>query len=64
MAKVKNDYFKFIKQGDFEIDSIKKFANQQNVADFIVIGRLQKDEIIPWSKYQQYKKKYIYKPCN
>ena len=54
----KDGYEKFVKQNDFSINSIKKFANNQTVAPFVVIGRLQKDEIIGWDKYQSYKTKY------
>ena len=54
----KDSYEKFVKQNDFSIHSIKQFANSQTVAPFVVIGRLQKDEIIGWDKYQSYKTKY------
>ena len=54
----KKDYEDFVKRNDFSIQSIKAFAKTQTVAPFIVIGRLQKDEIIGWEKYQSYKTKY------
>ena len=54
----KNSYEEFVKQNDFSIRSIVRFAKSQTVAPFVVIGRLQKDEIIGWSKYQSYKIKY------
>ena len=60
----KNKYKEFIDQGDFSITSIKRFAKEQGIGDFIVIGRLQKDQIIEWDKYQQYKKRYEYNNCN
>ena len=54
----KDSYEKFVGKKDFSIASIKQFAKNQNVAPFVVIGRLQKDEIIGWEKYQNYKTKY------
>lgn len=54
----KDGYEEFLKRNDFSISSIKKFARSQTVAPFVVIGRLQKDGIIGWEKYQNYKTKY------
>ena len=54
----KDSYEKFVDKKDFSITSIKQFAKNQNVAPFVVIGRLQKDEIIGWETYQNYKIKY------
>ena len=53
-----NDYRDFIKEEKFDISDIKLFAKKQKVAPFIVIGRLQKDGLIPWSSFQRYKIKY------
>ena len=44
----------FVQKNDFEISSIRKFANAQGVPDYIVIGRLQHEEIIPWDRYSKY----------
>ena len=52
------DYHHFIKQNHFDLKSIQLFAMQQQVADFIVLGRLQKDGYVGWDKYQNIKKKY------
>ncbi len=53
------DYQSFIKTKDYTKSSlIKSFAKEQNVADFIVVGRLQKDGLINWDKYQSFKPKY------
>lgn len=52
------EYRKFVNSGDHSISSIEKFANEQNVANFIVIGRLQKDGVIGWNQLQGYKQKY------
>lgn len=53
-----DDYCRFIKNGNYDLKSIRMFARQQNVADFIVLGRLQKDGYVDWNKYQDIKKKY------
>lgn len=52
------DYEAFVKRGDFSAASISLFSKKQNVADFIVIGRLQKDQYLQWNKYQGLKPKY------
>ena len=52
------EYQKFVKTNDFSISSIKHFALTQSVADFIVVGRLQKDGLVYWSQYQDLKPKY------
>lgn len=53
------EYKEFISKGDFTARSIKNFAKQQPVADFIVVGRLQKDGIIGWDQLHGLKEKYI-----
>lgn len=53
-----NDYRDFIKEEKFDISDIELFAKKQKVAPFIVIGRLQKGGLIPWSSFQRYKIKY------
>ena len=53
-----DSYSEFIKNKSFDLKNIQKFALSQQVADFIVIGRLQKDELVPWSKFQNRKIKY------
>ena len=54
-----DDYDQFITLHKFDLQSIEQFSRKQDVASFIVIGRLQKDGFIPWSKYQDKKIKYI-----
>ena len=54
----KNDYEHFVSKKNFSLLAIKKFASAQNVADFIVIGRLQKDGYIGWNMYTNLKPKY------
>lgn len=57
----KDNYREFVAKGQFDLKSIQEFANKQNVADFIIIGRLQKEGIIGWNKYQEQKIKYTIK---
>ena len=52
------DYCEFLKEGKFDVTSIKTFARKQQVADFIVLGRLQKDGRVGWDKYKHLKTKY------
>lgn len=52
------DYKEFIENRDFRIGSIKAFAKKQNIAYFMVIGRLQKEGLLPWTAFQDYKVKY------
>lgn len=55
-------YSDFIKKQDFSLNSINKFAEEQKVCNFIIIGRLQHDRFIPWQKYSN--EKLIYKWLN
>ena len=52
------DYQNFRDGKDYSYSAIKAFAQTQGVPSYVVIGRLQKEEIIPWSWYQKYKPKY------
>ena len=47
----KSDYQKFINAGDYTLYSIKQFATSQNVPHYMVIGRMQKDNIIEYNQY-------------
>ena len=51
-------YSQFIQKNDFSLKAIQEFSSNQKVADFIVIGRLQKEKLIGWEKYQNRKQKY------
>ena len=53
-----DSFRKFLEKGDYSIDSIGKYAEQQNVPSFIVIGRLQKEGILKWEYFHEYKPKY------
>lgn len=52
------EYQTFINNKDFSPISIKQFASKQNVADFMVVGRLQKDGIVFWNQLKELKPKY------
>ena len=52
------DYEAFTQRRDYSLKAIRDFAKNQGVADFMVIGRLQKDGLLGWDKYQNYKPKY------
>ncbi len=50
-----NEYEKFVSTGSYKHQSeIEKFAASQNVKDYIVRGRLMKEEIIPWADRDKY----------
>lgn len=53
-----DDYGQFIKQNDFSIESITRFAASQNVMPYIVIGRLQKEKYLRYDQYSRYKLRY------
>ena len=54
-----SDYEKFVDSGNYKnYQGIKAFADMQNVADFIVIGRLQKDKYIGWEQFADRRPKY------
>ena len=52
------DYDLFIQKNDFGIRAIKEFADSQEVPEYIVIGRLQHEEKIPWNRFAKYKLTY------
>lgn len=51
-------YKAFVKDSDFSLPAIFKYAESQHVMPYIVIGRLQKEKIIPYSWYSGYKTRY------
>ena len=51
------DYKEFVMQRDFSLSAINTFAKEQGVRSYIVIGRLQSDEILGW---EQYNEKIVY----
>ena len=54
----KDEYRKFVEKGDYSPSSIQSFSKKQSVADFIVVGRLQKDGLVRWNQLQSLKPKY------
>ena len=52
------DYISFVSKKTLSESDIKRFANSQGVAPFIVVGRLQKDGYVGWDKFQNLKTKY------
>lgn len=53
-----DDYREFIKNGNFDIESIQAFALSQKVMPYIVIGRLQKENRLSYNSYSGYKTRY------
>ena len=51
------DYKEFVMKRDFSVSAIDAFARKQGVKSYIVIGRLQSDEILGW---EQYNEKIVY----
>lgn len=51
-------YRKFVNYGKFDIDSIKRFAETQKVAPYIVIGRLQRENRIGYNQFSKYKARF------
>lgn len=59
----KTYYQEFIKQGEFDLQAIKKFANKINRDPGIVLGRLQKDKKIDYNDYTMNTLRHKYKVC-
>lgn len=53
-------YSCFVENKDYSISAINEFARMQNVQNYIIIGRLQKEKIISYSTHNQFKVKYIW----
>ena len=56
------EYQEFVDKGNFSCVSILQFSKQRNIKPFVLVGRLQKDEYIPYTKFSEYKERY--KWCN
>lgn len=54
----RKNYNNFLSLGNFDTDSIKIFAKDQNIAPGIVVGRLQKEGYIPYNRHNDLKIKY------
>lgn len=46
-----HDYKEFVLKQNFSLSAINAFAKAQGVRSYIVIGRLQSDEILGWDQY-------------
>lgn len=55
------EYKEFLDKGDFTETSVKKFAKLQRVEPFIIIGRLQKDNILKYNMFNNLKTRYKWK---
>ncbi|MBQ6455430.1 MAG: HigA family addiction module antidote protein [Eggerthellaceae bacterium] len=53
-----NSYQLFLNNGSYSYPSICAYAQSQGVPPYVVIGRLQKEGLIPWSKFTKYKPRY------
>ena len=51
-------YQVFKENGEFSLLAIKQFANELGIAPGIVVGRLQHDKVIPFSKVNNLKKRF------
>ena len=51
-------YQRFTEKRDYSYNAIRIFSETQRIPAYIVIGRLQKEGKIPYSRFQQYKVKY------
>ena len=51
-------YERFLERGNFSYSCICDYAKTQCVPPYMVIGRLQKEGVIPWTRYQRYKPRY------
>lgn len=54
-------YKNFVKAKAFDIDVISAFAASQGVPPYIVIGRLQRDTVIPYSWFTECKLRYSWR---
>ena len=51
-------YQQFVRMQSYTYAMIREYAKSQQVPPYIVIGRLQKEERIPWNRFQNYKLRY------
>ena len=54
------EYKKFVDRGTFTYAAIEEFSKKQVVPTYVVIGRLQKERIIPYNRFSNYKPKYAW----
>ena len=51
-------YSEFVKAREFTKNSIEEFSTENGIPSYVLIGRLQKDEHIPYHSYSSEKVKY------
>lgn len=51
-------YQDFVSKGRFSLTNIKEFCAEQNIPTFILIGRLQREKILNYSKYSNERIRY------
>ena len=51
----RSDWRRFVDEGEFTSSEICRFADQQGIAPGIVVGRLQHEEYLPWSRLNKLK---------
>lgn len=59
-----DDFERFVKRRNFSAQSIREFANLIDIDSGIVVGRLQKENYIPYSMFNNLKTRYVIKPDN
>ncbi|SRR6266536_50609 len=52
------ELFEFIKRSNFTLDSIKRFSDKLNVGPGVVVGRLQRDEILGYHQANGLKRRF------
>lgn len=57
----KGYYQEFVRQGEFDLQSIKKFADKINRDPGIVLGRLQNDKKVDYNDYTMNSLRHKYK---
>ena len=55
-----HDYREFVDEGDFSKLSIERFARSIGIAAGIVVGRLQRDEKIPYNWHNKSKRRFVF----
>lgn len=55
------EYEAFITKNDFSLTAIRRFSSAVDIPTFVVIGRLQKEKIIPYTWYSSEKVRYKWK---
>ncbi|MBD3338867.1 MAG: HigA family addiction module antidote protein [Candidatus Lokiarchaeota archaeon] len=56
-----DEYKDFIETDNYDENSIKRFAKKLDISPGIVVGRLQKEKRIPFSRYNHLKKRFEFK---